>query len=122
MQRVRVDGDAGLVHRGRGKPSNRKIPEKVKAKVLRLYAQRYGDFGPTLAAEKLAERHGITLSDETVRLWLHARGISLSAADAPAPGVARAEAPCGGVAPAGWLAPRLVGGPGTSRCVDGVHR
>ena len=75
MQRVRVDGDAGLVHRGRGKPSNRKIPEKVKAKVLRLYAQRYGDFGPTLAAEKLAERHGITLSDETVRLWLHARGI-----------------------------------------------
>lgn len=75
LQRVRVDGDAGLVHRGRGQPSNRKIPEKVKAKVLRLYAQRYGDFGPTLAAEKLAERHGITLSDETVRLWLHARGI-----------------------------------------------
>ena len=75
MQRVRVDGDAGLVQRGRGKPSNRKIPEKVKATVLRLSAQRYGDFGPTLAAEKLAARHGITLSDETVRLWLHARGI-----------------------------------------------
>jgi len=75
LQRVRTEGDAGLVHRGRGKPSNRRMPEKVKAKVLTLYAQRYGDFGPTLAAEKLAERHGITISDETVRLWLRARGI-----------------------------------------------
>ena len=36
MQRVRADGDAGLVHRGRGKPSNRRMPEKVKAKVLGL--------------------------------------------------------------------------------------
>ena len=75
LQRVRADGDAGLVHRGRGKPSNRRRPEKVKAKVLTLYAQRYGDFGPTLAAEKLAERHGITLSDETLRLWLRDKGI-----------------------------------------------
>ena len=75
LQRVLTEGDAGLVHRGRGKPSNRRMPEQVKAKVLTLYAQRYGDFGPTLAAEKLAERHGITISDETLRLWLRARGI-----------------------------------------------
>ena len=75
IERVEQEGDKGLAHRGRGKPSNRKIPEQVKAKVLTLYAQRYGDFGPTLAAEKLAERHGITISDETVRLWLKARGI-----------------------------------------------
>ena len=75
LQRVRTEGDAGLVHRGRGKPSNRRMPEQVKVKVLTLYAQRYGDCGPTLAAEKLAERHGITISDETLRLWLRARGI-----------------------------------------------
>jgi len=75
LQRVRHEGDQGLVHRGRGKPSNRRIPEKVKAKVLKLYETRYGDFGPTLAAEKLAERHGITISDETLRWWLRARGI-----------------------------------------------
>ena len=72
---MRVDGDAGLVQRGRGKPSNRKIPEKVQATVLRLSAQRYGDFGPTLAVEQLAARHGIRLSDETLRRWLPARGI-----------------------------------------------
>ncbi len=75
IERVEQEGDQGLAHRGRGKPSNRRMPEKVKATVLTLYAQRYGDFGPTLAAEKLIERHGITLSDETLRRWLTARGI-----------------------------------------------
>ena len=75
LQRMRAEGDAGLAHRGRGQPSNRRIPEPVKTKVLELYARRYADFGPTLAAEKLAEQHGITLSDETLRLWLRAREV-----------------------------------------------
>src|SRR3990167_2995310 len=76
IERVAQAGDQGLAHRGRGKPSNRQIPEKVQTKALTLYAQRYGDFGPTLAAEKLAERHGITLSAETVRGWLLAKGVT----------------------------------------------
>jgi hypothetical protein len=75
IQRVRTEGDAGFAHRGRGKPSNRRIAARVKARVLRLYEKRYGDFGPTLAAEKLAERHGIALSEETLRLWLRAAGV-----------------------------------------------
>jgi hypothetical protein len=75
IERVEQAGDQGLAHRGRGKPSNRRIPDKVKITVLTLYEKRYADFGPTLAAEKLAERHGITLSDETVRRWLRARGV-----------------------------------------------
>jgi hypothetical protein len=76
LQRMRAEGDAGLAHRGRGQPSNRRMPAPVKAKALRLYETRYGDFGPTLAAEKLAERHGLTLSEETLRLWLRARGVT----------------------------------------------
>lgn len=75
IQRVRAEGDAGLGHRGRGRPSNRQRTPVLKARVLRLYAQHYGDFGPTLAAEKLAERHGITLSAETLRGWLRQQGI-----------------------------------------------
>lgn len=75
LQRMRAEGDRGLAHRGRGKPSNRRIREPVKATVLRLYETRYGDFGPTLAVKQLAERHGITLSAETLRRWLCARGI-----------------------------------------------
>ncbi len=76
IQRVRQEGDRGLVHRGRGQPSNRRMTARHKAQVLRLYGLHYRDFGPTLAVEKLAERHGITLSDETLRRWLRASGIA----------------------------------------------
>lgn len=75
LGRVNAAGDQGLVHRGRGKPSNRRIAAPVKAKVLRLYTAQYGDFGPTLAAEKLAERHGVTISAETLRRWLLETGV-----------------------------------------------
>ena len=75
VKRVQAEGEAGLTHRGRGQPSNRRIAEPIKAKVLRLYAQRYGDLGPTLAVEKLAERHGIVISVETLRSWLLEKGV-----------------------------------------------
>ena len=75
IQRVRVEGDAGLVHRSRGRPSNRQRAPALKARVLRLYATHDGDVGPTLAVEKLAERHGITLSAETLGGWLRQQGI-----------------------------------------------
>ena len=75
IARVEQAGDQGLAHRGRGTPSNRQIPEQVQPQALTLYAQRYGDFGPTLAAEQLAECHGIPISDETLRRWLHVRGV-----------------------------------------------
>ena len=75
IARVEQEGDQGLAHRGRGKSSNWRIPDTVKATVLTLYEKRYGDFGPTLAAEKLADCHGVTLSDETLRRWLRASEI-----------------------------------------------
>jgi hypothetical protein len=52
IARVAQTGDHGLVHRGRGKPSNRQIPAAVKTKALTLYEKQYGDFGPTLAARR----------------------------------------------------------------------
>src|SRR5574337_529375 len=64
VTRVRQEGARGLVHRSRGRPSNRAIAPRTKARVLRRYEARYPDFGPTLATEKLAERDGIRLSDE----------------------------------------------------------
>ena len=76
LQRVRAEGDAGLVHRSRGTPSHRQYRPALKARALRLYAKHYGDFGPTLAAEKLAEQHSITLSAETLRGWLRAAGVT----------------------------------------------
>lgn len=65
----RRDGAAGLVSRRVGQPSNRRLKESVRQAVQDLLVERYGDFGPTLACEKLREAHGITVSVETVRGW-----------------------------------------------------
>jgi hypothetical protein len=54
----------------RGRPSNRRISHKIKERVIRLYRTQYKDFGPTLASEKLPERDGIEINDETLRRWL----------------------------------------------------
>jgi transposase len=70
MKRVKVEGDRGIVHRRRGQPSNRRIADKTKQKVLALFEKHYGDYGPTLASEKLEERHQIEVHPETLRLWL----------------------------------------------------
>lgn len=70
IKRVREEGDDGISHRSRGRASNRRLPQKVKDKVLKLYQGQYSDFGPTLASEKLFDVHQIKLSDETLRLWL----------------------------------------------------
>jgi transposase len=62
-------GDRGLVHRSRGQPSNRGHEPKFKQAVLARYQERYPDFGPTLAAEKLA-LDGYKVDHETLRRWL----------------------------------------------------
>ena len=72
---VGEEGERGVIHRLRGRSSNRKIPAEVKAKALMLYRGRYTGFGPTLASEKLGELDGIKLSDETLRKWLMAVGL-----------------------------------------------
>lgn len=72
---VREFGDGGIVHRGRGRPSNRMFPERIKSRVLKLYRRKYGDFGPTLASEKLLEEDGIAVSRETLRQWLLVAGL-----------------------------------------------
>ena len=75
VNRVKGEGPQGVVHRSRGRESNRKLPEKVKDQVLELYRQHYEGFGPTLAQEKLLERDGISISDETLRMWLLGAGM-----------------------------------------------
>lgn len=52
IKRVSEEGDRGIAHRSRGKASNRRLLEKTREKVIRLYRQRYKGFGPTLFCEK----------------------------------------------------------------------
>lgn len=74
-RRVEREGPSGLIHRSRGRPSNRAKPQRLRCQVLELIREKYPDFGPTLACEKLAEVHKLTLSDETVRRWMRAEGL-----------------------------------------------
>src|SRR3954464_3974126 len=71
----RERGPAALVSARRGKSSNRCYPAALRTEALALIKANYPDFGPTLACEKLAERHGIHLGVETVRQWMLADGV-----------------------------------------------
>jgi hypothetical protein len=73
-RRVAAEGDRGVIHRLRGRRSNRKIPEKVQKRVLAEVRRRYADFGPTLAAEHLAAS-GVGISRETLRQWMSGAGL-----------------------------------------------
>lgn len=64
------EGDLGLIHKSRGKPSSHAYSAQMKQAVLSLYEEKYWDFGPTLAAEKLLEEDNYMLHPETLRLWL----------------------------------------------------
>ncbi len=75
VKAVREEGDKGIINKFRGRPSNRGLSAATKEKVIALYKEKYSDFGPTLAAEKLLERDGISLSDETLRNWLIEAGL-----------------------------------------------
>lgn len=75
VARMRKEGDGGILHRLRGRASNRKIEEKTRRKAVQLVKAKYGDFGPTLASEYLGQREGIGVSKETLRQWLMAEGV-----------------------------------------------
>jgi transposase len=72
---VRREGADGLVSRKRGRPSAKRFPERFTRAIVTLITEHYSDFGPTLATEKLAERHGIAVSNETVRKLMIQAGI-----------------------------------------------
>ncbi len=74
QQKLEGGGDTALVHGLRGKPSNHRHDPARRVRVLKAYKQRYRDFGPTFACEKLAEE-GLEVGVETLRRWLLAEGL-----------------------------------------------
>jgi DNA-binding transcriptional ArsR family regulator len=75
LVRIAVEGDGGVVHRLRGKASNRRLPESLRRRVLKLLKAKYRDFGPTLACEYLAQAEALEVSKETLRGWMMAAGL-----------------------------------------------
>jgi hypothetical protein len=71
LKQLKAKGDKAVVHALRGRRSNRKLDEKVQRTALEILSREvYAGFGPTLAAEYLAEKHGIHAGRETVRQWM----------------------------------------------------
>ena len=75
LQRYRAQGPGGIISRHRGKPSNNRMPEEQKKKILNKLEEDYHDFGPTFATEKLASEDEIIVSKETVRQIMIAEGL-----------------------------------------------
>jgi transposase len=69
-KRVGREGDEGVIHRNRGRKSNRRISSSLKRGIVQIVASRYRGFGPTLTSEQLKKHEGIEISKETVRRWL----------------------------------------------------
>ncbi len=78
VARYRDGGGGALIHKSRVRPASNKLTSGVRELVLELIRQNYRDFGPTLAAEVLLERHGIDTSRETLRKWMVEAGVWLS--------------------------------------------
>lgn len=74
-KRYKEEGDKGLIHKGRGKKSNRSTSLSKKEAVIKLYEEKYADFGPTLASEHLLDDEGYEINHETLRQWLIKAGL-----------------------------------------------
>lgn len=76
LKAVKAKGDSAVVHGLRGRESNRKISAKREQEAVKILSlEMYRGFGPTLASEYLASKHGIAVSKETVRQWMVRAGL-----------------------------------------------
>jgi transposase InsO family protein len=78
IRRVKENGAKGVIHKLRGRKSNRGYPEELKRQVISIYRKGYADYGPTLFSEMLLRYHNISLDHETIRKWLRAKAITTS--------------------------------------------
>ena len=67
VKKYRLEGSKGLIHKARGRISNNKVNQEILDQAMKLIKEKYWDFGPTLANEKLFENHQIKLSVERLR-------------------------------------------------------
>lgn len=83
VKKVKEKGDTALIHKSRGRHSNRAVPSDIKDRILTLCKTRYKDFNPTFAAEKLFEIDKIQIHCDTLRKWFIEAGIEYKKRKAP---------------------------------------
>ncbi len=79
LRRLRIavldNGKDAVIHGLKGKPSNHKYKEEEKVKVIETIKEKYSDFKPKFATEKLQETQGITMTSQTIRIWMTEAGL-----------------------------------------------
>jgi hypothetical protein len=78
LKKIKEEGSQGIIHKLRGRKSNRGYPEGLKKQVIEIYKAHYSDYGPTLFSEQLISSHKISVDHETIRKWLRAKAITTS--------------------------------------------
>ncbi|MBA4251426.1 MAG: hypothetical protein C0442_06865 [Chlorobiaceae bacterium] len=78
LKKIKEEGTRGLIHKLRGKKSNRSYPEKLKKEVVKIYREQYLDYGATLFSDELVKSHRICVNHQTLRKWLRAETITTS--------------------------------------------
>ncbi len=91
VRRYDAEGPVGLLDRHRDRPGNRGLMAPLAERVLGILRERYADFGPTLATEKLRTRHKAVLAKEAVPQLQIASGLKIPRKLRP-PNVHRAQA------------------------------
>ena len=79
VQRLKIEvkkyGSLALTHRLKGKPSNHQLNQATKLQAIFLVKEKYSDFTPKFASEKLAEVDGLIVHPQTLRRWLIKAGL-----------------------------------------------
>ena len=74
-KRIREEGASGVIHQLKGKGGNHHLDQSIKETALGLVKEKYLDFKPTFASEKLAEDQGVSINALTLRLWMIEEGV-----------------------------------------------
>jgi len=78
LKRNKEEGTKGIIHKLRGRSSNRGYPKEQKEKVIEIYRKQYKDYGATLFSEELLKNYSISLNHETIRRWMRENAIATS--------------------------------------------
>ena len=76
--KVGKEGTKGVIHKLRGRKSNRGYPEAMKERIIELHKKQYWDYGPTLFSEELVKNYSLDINHETLRRWMRSEGIITS--------------------------------------------
>jgi len=75
IRSYKEEGAQGLISKKRGKTNSRKMPLRKRTKIVATIREKYYDFGPTFASEKLREIEKLSVSREMVRKLMIEEGL-----------------------------------------------